>query len=115
MNAITPSSGMRSCSSDCPAPGSGESPRRRSRPRGPADVNAPYEASEEGITPLIRAAGLGYLEMSRVLIEFGADVRARTSKGRSALTAAAERGYQDLVLLLLNHDADGDIPPRPPR
>ena len=44
--------------------------------------------SKEGTTPLIRAASLGGTHVVNLLLEEGADVEARNSRGMTALIAA---------------------------
>ena len=62
-----------------------------------ADPNA---RSEEGITPLMKAAWFGCTDSARELLKCGADPLLRDSKGRSARDLASEQGHKDLEDLL---------------
>jgi len=46
------------------------------------------------------------LEASRLLLEYGADVNARTDVGQTALFGAATNGWNEMVKLLVEHGAD---------
>lgn len=60
-----------------------------------------------GMTPLIAAAGKGYLDMVKLLIERGADVSLKEKrKGLSALKFAAGGGHSEVIRLLLDAGAD---------
>jgi ankyrin repeat protein len=59
-----------------------------------------------GPTPLMMAAVGGDLETVRVLLDHGADARAKSPFGYSTLHLAADRGNPELVRLLLEHGAD---------
>ncbi|MDB6065468.1 MAG: symbB [Pedosphaera sp.] len=54
-----------------------------------------------GRTPLMHVAGLGYLELCKILIEAGADASAIDSELETALHQAAKGGYVDICKLLL--------------
>jgi uncharacterized protein len=80
----------------------------------------PSIATEHDVTPLMVAAGVGWvegvtyewspeqtLETVKFLIELGADVNAQdTLDGRTALMGAAHKGRSDVVQLLVDHGAD---------
>lgn len=55
-----------------------------------ADVNL----SSDGETPLMGAAAEGNMNIVQLLIKAGADANAKTQDGKSALTRAAENGWQ---------------------
>ena len=62
-----------------------------------------------GAVPLYHAARLGFRDLAAHLIaEHPEHVNAWANSGRTAMHAAAEGGYTDLVSLLLEHDADVD-------
>ena len=65
-----------------------------------ADVNKRYIADA---TPLICAARNGSLVATRVLLDRGADTRARNRYGDSALSIARDRGYEDIAQALLSY------------
>ena len=79
----------------------------------------PLIASDNGTTPLMVAAGIGWVEgvtheWSRdqnvqtvnLLLELGADVNARDRDGRTALMGAAHKGRSEIVQTLVDHGAD---------
>ena len=47
----------------------------------------------------------GALEVVRLLLEHGADVKARKKKGKTALQVADEKGHNYVVELLREHGA----------
>lgn len=55
---------------------------------------------------LVKAAKNGDVEELKDLIEKGADVNAKNTKGETALIAAAERGHLNIVDILFEKDAD---------
>jgi ankyrin repeat protein len=74
-----------------------------------------------GVTPLMAAAGLSSYDIdtrgrfktetealaaANVLVEAGADVNAKDSRGQSALHGAASKGYSTVVRYLVEHGAD---------
>jgi ankyrin repeat protein len=67
-----------------------------------------YSLSEKGSwTILMRVIyGRGDSEMVRILIEGGADVNAKSNKGATPLTLAAEKGHVNTARLLLSHGAN---------
>ena len=50
-----------------------------------------------GCTPLHNAAGKGFEEISRLLVEAGADLHVRADRGKSALDLAREKGHMEVV------------------
>ena len=70
------------------------------------DEGADINAKDGGLTLLIKAATEGYLKTSKLLIQKGADVNARTDEGSSALMAASMAGYTKIVELLLKAGAN---------
>jgi ankyrin len=84
-----------------------------------ADPNLPTLA---GTTPLMAAAGVGwtvgqtYTESPKALIdavllclELGADINATNSMGLTALLGAANRGFNDMIEVLVRHGARLDV------
>ncbi len=57
-------------------------------------------------TRLIKASSEGRLNLVRRLIQNGAGVNARNSKGDTALMAASYNGYAEIVRLLAENGAD---------
>ena len=55
---------------------------------------------------LIVAARLGRTEISRILIDKGADVNTKDSKGKTALMLASLNGYTSIVDLLIKNHAN---------
>jgi uncharacterized protein len=65
------------------------------------------EYGEHKITPLMSAAWNGRTEIAKLLLERGADVKARASDdGQTALHNAAARGFDDVVQVLIAAGAD---------
>ena len=86
---------------------------KRLRMVGAADVGAAACSREDadGRAPLslaLRAAErlVDAYAMTLVLLEGGAAPRAKAGDGRTALMEAAERGWSDVVVLLLNYGSD---------
>ncbi|KAI1365034.1 ankyrin repeat-containing domain protein [Xylaria arbuscula] len=69
-----------------------------------ADVEA--QTANDGLTPLIMAADLGYPEIVGMLLESGAPVNSKDRRSWSALHHAAYRGWRGVVEELLSHGAD---------
>jgi len=68
------------------------------------------QRTKQGFTPLQVSASLGYAEVARVLIDYGADVNSSTTKTRnSALTFASVKGLLQLVEMLLKYGALVDV------
>ncbi len=80
----------------------------------------PKIATDDGVTPLMVAAGIGWvegvtyewspaqtLEVVQLLLELGLDVNARdTAEGRTALMGAAHKGRTDVIRVLVEAGAD---------
>lgn len=67
--------------------------------------------AKTGLTPLMEAASGGYVEVGRVLLDYGADVNAPPvpSSRDTALTIASDKGHVDFVELLLQRGAQADV------
>uniref|UniRef100_A0A8R1XWH9 ANK_REP_REGION domain-containing protein n=1 Tax=Onchocerca volvulus TaxID=6282 RepID=A0A8R1XWH9_ONCVO len=63
---------------------------------------------EDSLTPLIVAAGRGYVNFVELLINAGAEINACDKFGSTALIWAARRGYKPIIELLLNAGAELD-------
>ena len=63
----------------------------------------------DGSTPLVRAVGVGRIEMVRELLRLGADVNHPTVSGNTALGMAVALDRVDLVRELLRAGADPSI------
>lgn len=82
----------------------------------------PAIATEDGVTPLMVASGIGWVEgvtyewspeqtlaAVELLLELGADVNAQdTGEGRTALMGAAHKGRTDVIRVLVEHGATLD-------
>lgn len=88
-----------------------------SKPRSPREqpeaVRPPLTGRREALakgpdggTALMRAAESGDVEMTRTLVEKGADVNARDTDKKTALMRAAERGYAEVAKILLSKRAE---------
>lgn len=69
-------------------------------------LNRPIMPFPGHITPLMRAAGLGHLDVVRLLLARGANVNARDSDGNTPLSGAAYYMHADVVDILLEKGAD---------
>jgi len=72
-------------------------------------ANVNYSDDTFKWTPLHLAASKGYMEVTTVLIEFGAKLNAETRWGATPLHEAAAGGYKDTVEKLLQYGADPTI------
>jgi len=61
---------------------------------------------EHGRTPLHLAAGMGQVDVARMLVERGADMSAQDEHGRTPLHLAASRGRVDVARMLVERGAD---------
>ena len=59
-------------------------------------------------TPLFWAAESGHAEVTRTLLDYGANENARDRGGMTPLHVASEGGYLEVVQMLLNHGADAN-------
>ena len=73
-----------------------------------ADVNIPDRYNQ---TPLYSAVSRGYFDISKLLLEYGAnvDILNNVHETETPLCVAARRGYVDICKLLLDHGADVNI------
>jgi hypothetical protein len=69
-------------------------------------ANPNHRSSVTGLTSLHRAAGKGHVEVSRLLLQYKADIDAHDNRGRTPLHLAVEDKRVDVVRLLLEHGAD---------
>ena len=60
---------------------------------------------KDGWTPLYLASIRGALEVVRLLLERGADVKVKDKNGETALQEVAARGYNKVVELLREYGA----------
>ena len=74
------------------------------------DVNARGFADEE--TPLHVALRRGHADIAQLLLEHGADAKARDDGKRTPLFLASERGLLEVVLVLLERGSDPNAPDR---
>jgi ankyrin repeat protein len=58
------------------------------------------------LSPLMRAAAIGHIELVRELIAEGADINQRGPRGSTALMFAAGAGHLDVVQELVQRGAD---------
>ena len=65
--------------------------------------------TNSGCTPLHYAASLGHVDLCELLIRYGADTDAKTSKLETPLHLAIARGHAEVVALLLKYNARLDI------
>ena len=70
------------------------------------DVNARRGGDEDGFICLMAAAQNGHFDICRLLIDKGAQVKAKFSNGYTPLHYAAHNGHIAIVLLLCDHGAD---------
>ena len=70
------------------------------------DEGADINATDEGLTLLMKAATEGYLKTAKFLIDKKADIDARSNEGGTALIAASMAGYAKIVELLVNAGAN---------
>ena len=62
----------------------------------------PNYMGSQGTTPLMEASWEGHMDIVRLLLEAGADVKSRVT-GRSAVDFAKARGHRDIVRMLESH------------
>ena len=66
-----------------------------------ADRFQVFQYNESWQTPLIMAAKLGHIEITKILISFGSDCNWRDIAGRSALFYAVQNEDVDLCITLI--------------
>nr|XP_027204147.1 kinesin-related protein 10-like isoform X3 [Dermatophagoides pteronyssinus] len=66
-----------------------------------ADIN--LKAKQNGQTALMLAASHGRIEITKILLECGAEVNLQDNDGSTALMCAAEHGHTEVISLLLSH------------
>lgn len=67
-------------------------------------------ATEDGVTPLMYAAGGGFLEIAELLVANSADTDAVPLNGITALSSACINNHYDMALFLLQQEANTEIP-----
>ena len=70
------------------------------------DKGADINATDEGLTLLMKVATEGYLKTAKLLIDKKADIDASSNEGGTALIAASMFGYIKIVELLVNAGAN---------
>jgi ankyrin repeat protein len=70
------------------------------------DKGADINAKDNDFTLLMKAATEGYEKTSKLLIDKGAYIDAKTDEGSTALICAARAGYPKIVELLINAGAN---------
>ncbi|KAH7644156.1 ankyrin repeat domain containing protein [Dermatophagoides farinae] len=66
-----------------------------------ADINR--KAKQNGQTALMLAASHGRVEITKILLECGAEINLQDNDGSTALMCAAEHGHNEVISLLLSH------------
>ncbi len=60
----------------------------------------------DGLTALMRAAGMGHTETAKMLIDKGADINAKDDKiSLTALSWATQRGHTEIIEMLIDKGA----------
>jgi uncharacterized protein len=65
--------------------------------------------NEDGATPLTIAAEHGRLEITKILLNKGADINFQNAHGNTPLMYAAENNYPEVAEVLLNAGADASL------
>jgi len=60
----------------------------------------PRVTDQEGLTPLMRAAWNGHIEVMRLLIDAGSQLSGTDDKGNSALDYAEQGGHREIARIL---------------
>jgi ankyrin repeat protein len=68
-------------------------------------ANLNVEDAPNEFTPLMHAAWYGYLRLTKLLLDHGADVNHVNNDGWTALIIASETGHEEIVQVLLDHGA----------
>lgn len=70
------------------------------------DITTKDSVDEDGYTPLHRAAYSNNVDIAKILIQYGADVNARTEYQWTPLHSAVKWSNAEIAALLLQHGAD---------
>jgi hypothetical protein len=73
------------------------------------NINVNVKDDEYGMTPLHYAAANGHIEISRLLLQNGADANVRNNYGNTLLHLAAEQDNVDILHLLVENGADLEV------
>lgn len=65
------------------------------------DAGADIDLARDGLTALMRASDNNLVGNVKLLLERGANPNIVDGRGRTAMEIASEKGYDDLVVLLL--------------
>ena len=70
------------------------------------NINVNVNDDVSGSTPLNYAAGNGHIEITRLLLQNGADVNAKNIHGSTPFHCSAKHGHVDILHLLVENGAD---------
>jgi ankyrin repeat protein len=71
-------------------------------------INDGYDINSTTENPLLVACEHNQLPCVQLLLELGADIEIKDSKGKTALICASKNGYLDIVIELINNGANVD-------